>query len=60
MQFHGGPMGHAYVNDPAHPACPRYYPCRFGEDDTSYRARVKSDVAQGLGAMRTAFDLPDR
>jgi hypothetical protein len=59
MQFHAGPMGHAYVDDPAHPTCHRFYPCRFGEDDPTYEARVKSDVAQGLGAMRSAFGLPD-
>lgn len=59
VQFHAGPMGHAYVDDPADPTCHRFYPCRFGEDDATYQARVKSDVAQGLGAMRTAFDLPD-
>ena len=59
MQFHAGPRGHAYVNDPADPTCHRYYPCRFGEDDATYRARVKGDVAQGLGATRTAFGLPE-
>jgi Polysaccharide deacetylase len=58
MQFHAGPMGHAYIDNPAYPTCHRYYPCRFGEDDATYQARVKSDVAQGLGAMRSAFDLP--
>ena len=59
MQFHAGPMGHAFVNDPRDPACHRFYPCRFGEDDATYQARVKSDVAQGLGAMRTVFGLDD-
>jgi hypothetical protein len=59
MQFHAGPMGHAFVNNPADPDCHRFYPCRFGEDDATYQERVKSDVAQGLGAMRTAFGLPD-
>lgn len=59
MQFHAGPMGHAYVDDPAYPTCHRFYPCRFGEDDPTYEARVKSDVAQGLGAMRSAFGLSD-
>jgi len=58
MQFHAGPRGHAFIDDPAHPDCHRFYPCRFGEDDATYQARVKSDVAQGLGAMRTALDLP--
>jgi Polysaccharide deacetylase len=59
MQFHAGPRGHAYVDDPASPDCHRLYPCRLGDDDATYRARVKSDVAQGLGAMRSVFDLPD-
>jgi rhodanese-related sulfurtransferase len=58
MQFHAGPRGHAYVTDPAHPDCHYFYPCRFGESDEAYRARVKSDVARGLGAMRSIFDLP--
>jgi hypothetical protein len=58
MQFHAGPMGHAYVDNPAFPTCHHYYPCRFGEDDATYEARVKADVAQGLGAMRSVFDLP--
>jgi len=58
MQFHAGPMGHAYIDDPAYPQCHHYYPCRFGQDDATYQARVKSDVAQGLGAMRSVFDLP--
>ena len=59
MQFHAGPQGHAYVNDAAQPDCHRFYPCRFGQDADTYQARVKADVAQGLGAMRSAFDLPD-
>ena len=59
MQFHAGPMGHAYIDDPAFSTCHRYYPCRYGQDDATYEARVKSDVAQGLGAMRSIFDLPD-
>jgi rhodanese-related sulfurtransferase len=59
MQFHAGPRGHAYIDDAAFPDCHRFYPCRFGEDDATYQERVKSDVAQGLGAMRTAFGLPD-
>jgi hypothetical protein len=59
VQFHAGPMGHAYVDDPADPTCHHFYPCRLGEDDATYEERVKSDVAQGLGAMRSAFDLPD-
>ncbi len=58
MQFHAGPSGHAFVRDPEEPTCHRFYPCRFGEDEATYKARVKSDVAQGLGAMRSAFDLP--
>ena len=58
LQFHAGPLGHAFVRDPADPSCHRFYPCRFGEDDATRQARVKSDVAQGLGAMRSAFDLP--
>jgi hypothetical protein len=59
MQFHAGPQGHAYVNNPADPSCHRFYPCRFGQDDAAYEARVKADVAQGLGAIRSTFDLPD-
>jgi hypothetical protein len=59
MQFHAGPRGHAHVDDPRDPTCHRFYPCEYGEDADTYRARVKSDVAQGLGAMRTAFSLPD-
>jgi hypothetical protein len=59
MQFHAGPQGHAYVDDVDFPDCHRFYPCRFGEDDATYEARVKADVAQGLGAMRTVFDLPE-
>lgn len=58
MQFHAGPSGHAFVRDADDPTCHRFYPCRFGEDDATYQARVKSDVAQGLGAMRSVFDLP--
>jgi Polysaccharide deacetylase len=58
MQFHAGPRGHAFVDDPRDPTCHRFYPCAYGEDADTYRARVKSDVAQGLGAMRTAFGLP--
>ena len=59
MQFHAGPMGHAFIRTPDFPDCHRYYPCRFGEDDETYQARVESDVAQGLGAIRTSFGLPD-
>ena len=58
MQFHAGPLGHAFIRDPEFPDCHRFYPCRFGEDDATYEERVKSDVAQGLGAMRSVFDLP--
>lgn len=58
MQFHAGPRGHAFIRDPADPDCHYFYPCRFGEDDATYEARVKSDVAQGLGAMRSIFKLP--
>jgi Polysaccharide deacetylase len=59
MQFHAGPRGHAHIDDPRDPTCHRFYSCRFGEDEATWRERVKSDVAQGLGALRTAFDLPD-
>jgi hypothetical protein len=59
MQLHAGPKGHMYVRDPADPGCRSFYACRLGEGETAYRARVKSDVAQGLGAMRSAFGLPD-
>jgi len=59
MQFHGGPQGHAYVDDPAQPECHRFYPCTLGQDDAAYHERVKADVAQGLGAMRSAFGLPE-
>jgi hypothetical protein len=58
MQFHAGPSGHAFVRDPEDPTCHRFSPCRFGENEATYKTRVKSDVAQGLGAMRSAFDLP--
>jgi hypothetical protein len=57
VQFHAGPRGHAFVRNPRFPDCHHYYPCRFGQDDATYQARVKSDVAQGLGAMRSAFGL---
>jgi hypothetical protein len=59
VQFHAGPKGHAFVRDPDFPACHRFYPCRFGEDDATYQTRVKTDIAQGLGAIRTSFGLPD-
>lgn len=58
MQFHAGPKGHMYVRNPTYPKCHEFYACRFGEDDATYEARVKSDVAQGLGALRSTFDLP--
>ena len=58
-QFHAGPKGHAFIRDPDFPSCHRFYPCRFGEDDETYQARVKTDVAEGLGAIRTSFGLPD-
>ena len=58
MQFHAGPLGHAYVREDANPTCHRYYTCRFREDDKAYRSRVKADVAGGLGAMRSVFGLP--
>jgi Polysaccharide deacetylase len=58
MQFHAGPQGHAIIRNPAFPDCHHFYPCRFGEDDATYEARVKADVAQGLGAMRSVFELP--
>ncbi len=58
MQFHAGPRGHAYVRNPANPTCPYFYACRFGETAAAYKARVKSDVAEGLGAMRSVFGLP--
>jgi Polysaccharide deacetylase len=57
FQFHAGPLGHGSIQDPSFPDCVRFYPCRFGENDETYRARVRSDVTQGLAAMRTAFGL---
>ena len=58
MQFHAGPSGHAFVRDAGDPTCHRFYPCRLGDDELTHQARVKSDVAQGLGAMRSVLDLP--
>lgn len=47
------------ADEPAAPGRHRFCPCRCGQDAATYQASVKSDVARGLGAVRSAFGLPD-